>query len=150
VWVDPGTYAANHPEIRYPSEALFNCPFAYEKSSDCVATYEQSPFDSIPTTFWWCLVTMTTVGYGDVVPTQASGQFLGGLVMIFGIIVIALPITVIGSNFANIYKAHVSNEGLSSEERDGLQDGDDLLTDDDDDDDDDDDAPDATDEGDAL
>ena len=54
---------------------------------------------------------MTTVGYGDVVPTQPLGKVLGGLVMIFGIIVIALPITVIGSNFATIYEKMVLHEG---------------------------------------
>ena len=89
VWIDPATYAIDYPGVDYPSEAMFRCPFAYEKDKEtCVLTYEQSPFDSIPTSFWWCLVTMTTVGYGDVVPTQAFGQFVGGLVMIFGIVVI--------------------------------------------------------------
>ena len=130
VWIDPDTYAADYPAVDYPREAMFRCPFAYEKdASACVRTYEQSPFDSIPTSFWWCLVTMTTVGYGDVVPTQAFGQFVGGLVMIFGIVVIALPITVIGSNFATIYKAHVTGEALSAEEREREEEADDELSD---------------------
>ena len=130
VWIDPATYAIDHPGVDYPSEAMFRCPFAYEKDKEtCVLTYEQSPFDSIPTSFWWCLVTMTTVGYGDVVPTQAFGQFVGGLVMIFGIVVIALPITVIGSNFATIYKSHVTSETLSAEEREQQEEADDELSD---------------------
>jgi len=130
VWIDPATYAIDYPGVDYPSEAMFRCPFAYEKDKEtCVLTYEQSPFDSIPTSFWWCLVTMTTVGYGDVVPTQAFGQFVGGLVMIFGIVVIALPITVIGSNFATIYKSHVTSETLSAEEREQQEEADDELSD---------------------
>jgi hypothetical protein len=60
---------------------------------------------------------MTTVGYGDVVPTSGFGQFIGGIVMIFGIVVIALPITVIGSNFATIYKTHAANETMDDAER---------------------------------
>ena len=107
-WVDPATYDPS--EVNYPSEALFLCPYLYEKSSKCEQKYEQSPFDSIPSSFWWCLVTMTTVGYGDVVPTQALGKVMGGVVMMFGIVVIALPITVIGSNFATIYKKMVMDE----------------------------------------
>ena len=120
-WVDPTTYSA---AVNYPSEALFTCPFWYRKTKDCVTVYEQSPFDSIPTSFWWCLVTMTTVGYGDVVPTQPLGKVLGGVVMIFGIVVIALPITVIGSNFATIYKKMVLDEKLTAEE---LADDDDEM-----------------------
>lgn len=130
VWIDPATYSVDHPSVDYPSEAMFRCPFAFEKDAEtCVRTYEQSPFDSIPTSFWWCLVTMTTVGYGDVVPTQAFGQFIGGVVMIFGIVVIALPITVIGSNFATIYKSHVSAETLTAEEREQQEEADDELSD---------------------
>jgi hypothetical protein len=130
VWIDPDTYGVEYPSLDYPSEAMFRCPFAFEKDAEkCVKTYEQSPFDSIPTSFWWCLVTMTTVGYGDVVPTQAFGQVIGGVVMIFGIVVIALPITVIGSNFATIYKSHVTAETLTAEEREQQEEADDELSD---------------------
>ena len=65
--------------------------------------YEQSPFSSIVGTFWWAWVTMTTVGYGDSYPTTLLGKIFGMIVMFFGVLVIALPITVIGSNFATAY-----------------------------------------------
>jgi hypothetical protein len=113
-WVDPTTY--DSAVVDFPTEALFMCPFGHRKHASCITVHEQSPYDSIPTSFWWCLVTMTTVGYGDVVPTQPLGKVLGGIVMIFGIVVIALPITVIGSNFATIYKKMVLDEGLSPDE----------------------------------
>ena len=85
-------------------EAYYICPYSWKKSDQCTEIYEQSPFESIPASFWWCLVTMTTVGYGDMYPTYWYGKALGMIVMMFGILVIALPITVIGSNFAVVYK----------------------------------------------
>jgi len=130
-WIDPSTYDAS---VNYPAEALFTCPYTYMRHRSCIKVYEQSPFESIPTSFWWCLVTMTTVGYGDVAPSQPMGKVLGGLVMIFGIVVIALPITVIGSNFATIYKKMVLQEKISDDDDDDGDAADDGHDEEDDDD----------------
>jgi len=60
-------------------------------------------FVSIPRTFWWCLVTMTTVGYGDGYPVTTGGRVIAVMTMFCGILILALPISVIGSNFARQY-----------------------------------------------
>jgi hypothetical protein len=64
---------------------------------------EQSPFDSIPGTFWWAVVTMTTVGYGDTYPVEPAGKIIATVAMIAGVFVLALPLSVIGQNFADAY-----------------------------------------------
>lgn len=46
-----------------------------------------SPFDSIPATFWWTIVTLMTVGYGDVSPITVTGKCIAAVTMIFGKIV---------------------------------------------------------------
>lgn len=57
-------------------------------------------FPSIPETMWWGVITLTTVGYGDVVPVTALGQLVGAVVAIFGIGMFALPAALIATGFA--------------------------------------------------
>merc|ERR1719197_1129957 len=58
-----------------------------------------TPMSSIAHTFYWAITTMTTVGYGDVLPKTYLGKCVAGLTMVCGIVVIALPITMIGNTF---------------------------------------------------
>jgi hypothetical protein len=60
---------------------------------------DESRFTSIPNTFWFVVVTMTTVGYGDYVPITVAGKLLSMLTALSGILILALPITVITYNF---------------------------------------------------
>ena len=50
------------------------------------------------------MVTMTTVGYGDMTPTTIPGYFAAIIVMILGLVITALPIVVIGGNFAVVHE----------------------------------------------
>jgi voltage-gated potassium channel len=57
-------------------------------------------FGSIPAALWWAVVTLTTTGYGDVVPQSALGRVVGGLVMLCGIAVLALLAGILATGFA--------------------------------------------------
>ncbi len=56
-----------------------------------------SPFDSIPRSIYWAIVTLTTVGYGDISPNTSFGQFLAAIVMLLGYAVIAVPTGIVSS-----------------------------------------------------
>ena len=76
---------------------------AYTRPTPSGVGREVSPFGSIPEAFWFVLATTTTTGFGDVTPTTLVGKCLGVCAMICGILMLALPITVVGSNFATEY-----------------------------------------------
>lgn len=58
-------------------------------------------FSSIPKAMWWAVVTLTTVGYGDVTPITPMGKFLGALITILGVGIAALPAGILASGLAN-------------------------------------------------
>ena len=68
-------------------------------------------FTSIPSTMWWGVATLTTVGYGDVYPITPYGKLLGAFIAILGIGVFALPAGIIATGFeSEIKKKREKNE----------------------------------------
>ena len=67
-----------------------------------------SGFSSIPASGWWAAQTLTTVGYGDLVPTTMLGQLLAIFAMFLGIATFAIPIAIIGAGFSEAFEARRS------------------------------------------
>lgn len=75
----------------------------------CVYWAEFLNPDTYPNIFigiWWAFVTMTTVGYGDFYPKTTSGYLVGVLTSTCGLILLAMPIAMISSNFSKIYDCY--------------------------------------------
>lgn len=69
-----------------------------------VAEAQSQPdqFGTIPKAMYWALITLTTVGYGDVVPITPLGKLLAGITAIFGLVMLALPIGILATAFAEV------------------------------------------------
>jgi len=63
-------------------------------------------FPSIIAASWWSMVTMTTVGYGEIYPRTALGKCVGCIAMLVGMVLIALPVAIVGQKFQDVYESH--------------------------------------------
>jgi len=70
------------------------------------ATDKITEFQSIPESMWWCIVTITTVGYGDAIPRTRLGKIVASMCMITAFLLLGLPISILSANFGAIYKEY--------------------------------------------
>lgn len=72
---------------------------------------DEAGFTSIPVSIYWCIVTLTTVGFGDITPITPLGQFLASVLMIMGYGIIAVPTGIVTAEFA-FHKNNLKNNGI--------------------------------------
>ncbi|KAJ8023923.1 Potassium voltage-gated channel subfamily A member 2 [Holothuria leucospilota] len=82
----------------------------YFADAESINDKGEAVFKSIPDAFWWAVVTMTTVGYGDMKPQSTGAKIVGSLCAITGVLTIALPVPVIVSNFNYFYHREAEND----------------------------------------
>ena len=88
-----------------------------------IAEHEAQPeaFASIPDAMWWTIVTMTTVGYGDMVPVTPLGKVLGGVIAVIGLGMVALPAGLLAAGFSE--QLHIRKRAFEDEVHNMLKDG---------------------------
>ena len=102
------------------SAALFYCEGGVWETQEGVPGFyrpdvtgtrrELTPFRSVVHTWWFVLVTLSTLGYGDMVPTSAVGKVVTACTIAVGIILIAVPATLVGWHFTSAFNRHSERE----------------------------------------
>jgi len=80
----------------------------------------EAGFTSIPRSIYWTIVTLTTVGYGDIVPVTALGQFLSMIVMIIGYGIIAVPTGIVSAEFTLQQKKQRKGKSKKGKKSNGI------------------------------
>merc|ERR550514_2111015 len=94
---------------RYIAEcAASNDGFSLEYGLCCDENGSPADFPSIIHACWWSVVTMTTVGFGDIYPRTWQGRLVGTGAMLMGILIIALPVAIVGRKFQEVYDNYVA------------------------------------------
>ncbi|RHY97244.1 hypothetical protein DYB35_006165 [Aphanomyces astaci] len=75
-------------------------------------------FEDVFSGIWFIIVTITSVGYGDIVPINMSGKFIAVLAMIFGACYTAMPLTLVGSQFNRSFNDYKRREALTKTKQD--------------------------------
>ncbi|KAM8988039.1 voltage-gated potassium channel KCNC4 isoform 2-T2 [Guaruba guarouba] len=78
---------------------------------------DHTHFKNIPIGFWWAVVTMTTLGYGDMYPKTWSGMVVGALCALAGVLTIAMPVPVIVNNFGMYYSLAMAKQKLPKKKK---------------------------------
>lgn len=74
-------------------------------------------FGSVYSSLWWCIVTVTAVGYGDVVPITALGKVIGVITCFSGVLFIVIPVSIFTSELANIKNSKRKHNLLRAEKK---------------------------------
>lgn len=93
---------------RYKSECadMFNSGVSPSFGLCCDSNDAPRDFPSIFSAMWWAIVTMTTVGFGDISPRTPAGKAVGFGTMLVGMVLIALPVAIVGQKFQDAYDTH--------------------------------------------
>lgn len=88
--------------VLFASLLLISAALMYSAES----ALQPDKFGSIPAAMWWATVTLSTVGYGDVIPVSDVGRIIAGITMILGIMFFALPVAIVATGFQEEIKRH--------------------------------------------
>jgi len=98
------------------STLIYFCEKGQWEPTDPLDAHAGDPFASIPRSFWWCMVTLMTVGYGDSYPVTIEGKIVASVTMIASVLIMALPISVIGANFTQRWLVYRDNAAAKARE----------------------------------
>eukprot|EP00326_Haptolina_ericina_P018769 CAMPEP_0181189850 /NCGR_PEP_ID=MMETSP1096-20121128/11883_1 /TAXON_ID=156174 ORGANISM="Chrysochromulina ericina, Strain CCMP281" /NCGR_SAMPLE_ID=MMETSP1096 /ASSEMBLY_ACC=CAM_ASM_000453 /LENGTH=260 /DNA_ID=CAMNT_0023279033 /DNA_START=1 /DNA_END=780 /DNA_ORIENTATION=- len=116
------------PESAMVTESLLSAA-GRGRSSPFSRSLQDICFGTIPASAWWVVTTMTTVGYGDCAPITSLGKLVGVFVQFGGILILAMPITVLGNAFSTMtemYEEDFAKFSMQDYDGDGVIDEEEL------------------------